>query len=67
MPRTKWRTVSCTDDSLRSHTSQQSAYAWIAGREQGAWFRVQYDERLGGGWRAYATVTAAGDGKTEEQ
>lgn len=66
MPRIKWRTVSCTDDSLRSHSSQQAAYEWVADREPGARFRVQFDERLGGGWRPYAVVSAAGDGTTEE-
>lgn len=65
MARTKWRTVSCVDDSLRSHSSQQAAYRWVSGRRVSG-FRVQYDECLGGGWRAYATVSAVGDGTTEE-
>ena len=66
MPRTKWRTVSCADDSLRSHASQPAAYDWIAGWELGARFRVQYDEQLGGGWRPYASVRVTAAGTEEE-
>lgn len=66
MPRTKWRTVSCDDDSLRSHTSQQKAYEWIATLMPKRRFRVQYDEQLGGGWQIYATVVSTGGGTDEE-
>lgn len=64
MPRKKWRTVSCTDDSLRSHTSQPAAYRWISEQGDGARFRVQVDE--GYGWENYATVVSRGDGTTDE-
>lgn len=67
MARTRWRTVSCVDDGLRSHASQQAAYRWIASREPGVRYRVQYDECLGGGWSSYATASAVGDGTTEEE
>lgn len=60
----RWRTVSCTDDGLRSHTSQPKAYAWIAGQPEGARFRVQVDE--GRSWGPYATVVSRGDGTTDE-
>lgn len=66
MPRSKWRTVSCEDDSLHSHTSQQSAYRWVSGRMPGLRFRVQYDEQLGGGWQDYAKVVSTGGGTDEE-
>jgi hypothetical protein len=66
MPRTKWRTVSCTDDSLRSHSSQPAAYLWVSQRLSGARFRVQVDE--GYGWENYATVVSTGTpGRTEEE
>lgn len=61
----KWRTVSCTDDSLRSHTSQAKAYAFVAGQPSGARYRVQVDE--GQDWMPYATVVSCGDGTTEEE
>jgi hypothetical protein len=64
MARKKWRTVSCTDDSLRSHSSQLVAYTWIAGRMPGLRFRVQVDE--GYGWENYATVVSTGGGTDEE-
>jgi hypothetical protein len=67
MPKTKWRTVSCTDDSLRSHSSQQAACDWISGREPGAQFRVQFDEGRGGGWQEAARVTAVKHGWTKEE
>jgi hypothetical protein len=66
MPKRKWRTVSCVDDGLCSHGSQPAAYRWVADRERGVRYRVQYDDGLGGGWCPYATVAAAGDGTTEE-
>jgi hypothetical protein len=66
MPRTKWRTVSCADDGLRSHSSQPAAYTWVAKQPAGDRFRVQYDELLGGGWLSYSTVRSNGDGTTEE-
>ncbi|MGX6604818.1 hypothetical protein ACWKSP_22220 [Micromonosporaceae bacterium Da 78-11] len=66
MPRTKWRTVSCTDDGLRSHSSQPAAYTWVGKQPVGVRFRVQYDEQQGGGWRSYSTVWSAGDGMTDE-
>lgn len=65
MARTKWRTVSCTDDGLRSHGSQPAAYTWIAGQDQGAQFRVQINE--GRDWQPYATVSSRGDGTTDEE
>lgn len=64
MARTKWRTVSCSDDSLRSHQSQTAAYTWVAQRMPGARFRVQVDE--GYGWENYSTVTSTGGGTEEE-
>jgi hypothetical protein len=64
MPRSKWRTVSCTDDSLRSHSSQPAAYRWVAERPAGARFWVQVDE--GRDWQSYATVESCGDGTTDE-
>jgi hypothetical protein len=66
MAKTLWRTVSCADDKIRKHPSQEKAYTWVADQEQGVRFRVQYDEQLGAGWRLYATVSALGDGRTEE-
>jgi hypothetical protein len=65
MPRTKWRTVSCLNDSLRSHGSQLGAYGWISGQRAGARFRVQYDK--GRGWQDDAKVVSNGDGTTEEE
>jgi hypothetical protein len=65
MARTKWRTVSCADDSLRSHRSQHAAYDWIADQPAGARFRVQIDE--GRDWMPYATVASNGDGTTDEE
>lgn len=62
----KWRTVSCTDDGLRSHGSAGKAYDWIASRPAGERFRVQYDEQLGDGWRLYATVMSTADGIWED-
>lgn len=67
MPRTKWRTVSCLNDSFRSHGSQPGAYGWISGQPAGSRFRVQYDEGLGGGWRDFAKVVSNGDGTTDEE
>jgi hypothetical protein len=65
MSRTRWRAVSCVDDSLRAHPSQPKAYAWIAGQDTEVKFRVQYDD--GFGWSAYATVFALGNGGTDEE
>lgn len=65
MPRKRWRTVSCADDSLRSHSSQPAAYTWIAGRPAGDRFRVQVNE--GYDWENYATVVSRGDGTTDEE
>lgn len=67
MPRTKWRTVSCADDGLRSHSSQQAAYRWISDRPAGERFRVQVDNSLHYGWQDYATVVSNGDGTTDEE
>jgi hypothetical protein len=64
MPRKKWRTVSCSNDGLRSHSSQPAAYAWISGQPAGGRFRVQVDE--GYGWENWATVASNGDGTTDE-
>ena len=61
----KWRTVSCADDSVRSHTSQAKAYAFVAGQESGVRFRVHVQE--GHGWMPYATVVSRGDGTTDEE
>lgn len=62
----KWRTVSCHDDSLRSHTSQPKAYEFVSGQPPGRRFRVQVDERLGAGWVNYATVVSTSGGTEEE-
>lgn len=65
MARSRWRTVSCSDDGLRSHPSQPRAYAWVAGQPAGARFRVQVNE--GYSWQPYATVVSVGDGTTDEE
>jgi hypothetical protein len=65
MPRKKWRSVSCTDDGLRSHSSQSAAYAWVGEQPAGERFRVQVDE--GHGWESYSTVASRGDGTTDEE
>jgi hypothetical protein len=65
MARKKWRTVSCADDGLRSHPSQQKAYAWISERPAGERFRVQIDE--GYDWENWAVVTSVGNGTTSEE
>lgn len=67
MARTKWRTVSCFDDGLRSHTSQPAAYTWISARPAGDRFRVQVDDSLHYGWQDYAIVVSRGDGTTDEE
>lgn len=67
MPRTKWRTVSCTDDGLRSHASQPAAYRWIAEQPAGARFRVQVNDDRCFDWQPYATATSCGDGGVEEE
>lgn len=65
MARKRWRTVSCTDDGLRSHSSQTAAYNWISGRPAGDRFRVQVNE--GYDWEPWATVVSNGDGTTDEE
>jgi hypothetical protein len=67
MPRTKWRTVSCADDSLRSHPSKDRAFDWVAEQTPGLVFRVQFDECRGGGWRDVARVTAVKPGWAKEE
>lgn len=67
MAKTKWRTVSCADDGLKSHTSQPAAYRWIAKQEQGARFRVQVNDSLHDGWQDYATVVSRGDDTTTDE
>jgi hypothetical protein len=65
--RTKWRTVSCQDDGLREHSSQQKAYDWIAGQDPGARYRVQVLESNYRGWGAFATVVSLGGGRLDEE
>lgn len=65
MPAKKWRTVSCVDDSFRSHPSQPKAYEYIGDQPAGARFRVWVDD--GFGWQAYATAVSRGDGTTDEE
>ena len=67
MARTKWRTVSCTNDSIRSHSSREAAYEWASSQGRGARFRVQFDNGRGGGWQEYARVTAVRAGWVEEE
>jgi hypothetical protein len=67
MAHSKWRTVSCTDDSVRSHTSQPAAYRWIAGQPAGARFQVQVNDSGCFDWQPYATVVSGGDGTTNEE
>lgn len=67
MKRTKWRTVSCTDDGITTHRSQPAAYDRVASWNPGERFRVQYDEGLGAGWMPYTTVISNGDGTTDEE
>lgn len=65
MARQKWRTVSCADDSLRSHSSETAAYVWVGNRLPGLRFRVQYDKQLGGGWQDRCMVQSIGSGFKE--
>ena len=65
MPGKRWRTVSCIDDSRRSHPSQPKAYKYVGKQPAGARFRVQVDE--GRDWQPYATVFSCGDGTTDEE
>ncbi len=65
MPRTKWRTVSCADDSIRSHASETAAYLWVGNRLPGLRFRVQFDRQHGGGWQTECTVESIGGGFKE--
>lgn len=67
MPRIKWRTVSCADDSLRSHPSKERAYDWVAEQEPGSVFRVQFDKRRAGGWQDAARLTAVKPGWAREE
>jgi hypothetical protein len=64
MARKRWRTVSCTDDSIRKHSSETAANTWVGGQPAGARFRVQVDE--GFDWQAYATVVSTGGGTDGE-
>jgi hypothetical protein len=65
MPRSKWRTVSCTDDSLRSHTSQPAAYRWVGRQAEGAQFRVMVDN--GDGWEDFARATVMPGGWVKDE
>jgi hypothetical protein len=65
MPRPKWRTVSCADDSLRTHNSEQAVYRWVAQQPAGTRYRLQIDE--GYGWQNVVTVVPNGNGTTDEE
>ena len=65
MARTRWRTVSCADDSIKAHGGKAGAYRWVADQPAGSRFRVRLDE--GYGWETYATVRSNGDGTTDEE
>jgi hypothetical protein len=65
MARTRWRTVSCADDSRRTYTSEEKAYAFVAAQPAGDRFRVQVDE--GRDWQPHKTVVSRGDGTTDEE